>query len=263
MKNLDIKKLLVLILIIAIVGLIIFFVVRTFTKEKITDDEKEMAESKIVDYYAAMTYGFNTQYGGIDILYNSDSIVYDDLNPASVLTIATKYLSKTQTNENVSNNVIDILNQSGTYGNLDDASFYTGASIREAIKYLFGIDFENISADENYDFIYDFYYDKEYDTYIMKRNNVTDYSTANEYIDYSIIETTKEKDKIKTNLAIAYVFNDGTNTNYYQDRNGEKIIAENVTEFPKDKINDFDKYTFTLKKADNNNYVFESIEKVK
>lgn len=265
MKNLDVKKLLVLILIIALIGIIIFFVIKGLNKEKITEEEKELAETRIAEYYTSLTYGFNTQYSGIDVLYNADSIVFDDLSRASVLNIAATYASSTEYNNNISQNIVEKLKAKGTYGNIDEASLYLGSSIRKAIKDLFDVNIEDTSAADNYDYIYDYYYDKEYDIYISVRNDVTDYSTPNEYVDYSIIETVKEKDKIKSTVAIAYAYNDGTNTNYYKDRNGEKVVAENVTEFPKDKIDEFDKYVFTLKKAQDNdkNYVFESIEKVK
>lgn len=262
MKNLDIKKLLVFIVIVAAIALVVFFVVKKVKDSKPTEDETKIAEELIADYYSTMTAGFTTQYGGIDILYNADKITYEDLSYASILNVANKYASDKGYNTGITNSVIQKLNAMGTYGNLDSAAIFTGTDIRKAIKELFGKEVEDQNAANNYDFRYDFYYNAEYDVYIMKENDLKDYTTPNEYMDYTVVETTKEKDKLKTTIAIAYVYNDGTNTNYYKDRNGENVIAENVTEFPKDKVNEFDKYTFTLAKTEDNNYVFESIEKI-
>ena len=45
---------------------------------------------------------------------------------------------------------------------------------------------------------------------------------------------------------------------------GENIIAENVSEFPTNKIDELKKYEFTLSKAkDGKSYIFESAKKVK
>lgn len=260
MKNLDIKKLIVLVLIIAIIGLIVFFIVRGLSEDKIPDEDKKIIETKIDKYYSTITYGFNTQYSGIDILYNSDKIVYDDLTRANVLYIATKYVSNNNIENNITNTVIENIQKKTSYGDLSNATYYTGESIRKAIKELFGVNILDSAAKDNFDYIYDFQYDQEYDIYIMQRNKVQEYSTPNEYMDYSLISMKKDKDKVKVTIAIAYVYDDGTNINYYKDRNGENVVAENVTEFPEDKIDEFTKYTFTLNKVEED-YIFESIER--
>lgn len=262
MKNLDIKKLLVFIVIIVAIACLVFFIVKKVNDSKPTEEETKIAEELIANYYSTMTAGFNTQYGGIDVLYNTDKITYEDLSFASVLTVATKYAMDKGYNTGITNSVTEKLKALGTYGNLENAAVFSGSDIRKAIKELFGQDIEDTSAANNYDFRYDFYYNAEYDVYIMKENDIKDYTTPNEYMDYTVIETKKDNDKLITTIAIAYVYNDGTNTNYYKDRSGENVVAENVTEFPKDKTNEFDKYTFTLSKTEDNNYRFESIEKV-
>jgi hypothetical protein len=83
-------------------------------------------------------------------------------------------------------------------------------------------------------------------------------------LDYSIIETTSKKDKIIITTAIAYVQKEENKKTYASDMSGENVVAKDCTEFPTDKIDEFTKYEFTLKKStDGKNYVFESVKKVK
>ena len=45
---------------------------------------------------------------------------------------------------------------------------------------------------------------------------------------------------------------------------GEKVVAKDCIEFPSEKIDEFQKYEFTLTKTkDGKNYIFESVKKVK
>ena len=66
------------------------------------------------------------------------------------------------------------------------------------------------------------------------------------------------------NSLLAYCKLNNETVDYAADRNGTKVIAQNVKEFPTAKIDQFDKFQFTLtKSADGKNYIFESVKKVK
>jgi len=247
MKKFDIKKLLVLILIIAVVAVIIFLVIKGSKATKPSESEATTSETLTMDYFASMTSGYNTLYDGIDVLYNNDSLKYEDLQTANILNVAAKYVSDQDSNAGVSSNIITKLKESTEYGNIDNASIFNGSEIRAAIKTLFGVDFEDQSAIDNIDFKYDIYYNSEFDLYIIQKaaNVLEDYASENEKVDYTLIETVKENNDLKTTIAVAYVYNDGTNNSYCKDKDCETIVVENAEEFPKDNINDFEHYTFT------------------
>lgn len=263
MKNLDLKKLLVFIGIIAVVALSIFLIIKSLGNNKPTEEETKDVESLSIDYYASLTAGYNTSYNGLDVLFATDKTTVDDLNYNCILNTAIKYATDKGIDLSVPSNVLTILGESGTYGNINDYVAYNGVGVRNAIKELFGITKTDTTILGNFDFLYDFYYVKKYDMYLVKRSKATDNSNSYQSIDYSIIETTKKKDKLSTTIAIAYVYNDGSAKIYAKDKLGENIVSEDSKEFPKDKIDEFDKFTITLKQSENDKYVFESIEKVK
>ena len=135
---------------------------------------------------------------------------------------------------------------------------------RKAITELFGdIKYVDSSANNNHNFIYDYIYDSNNDVYLVKRNNNDSQVNTNQGINYKLLSTKEKDEKVIVTIAIAYTYKDDSNTMYAKDSEGEKIIAENVEEFPEDKIDEFDKFEITLKKSSDNKYVFESIKKVK
>ena len=78
-----------------------------------------------------------------------------------------------------------------------------------------------------------------------------------------IIKTTTNNDKLNTELAVAYVY--FYNNKYYFTKdanNKEKVYESDKLELQEDKLNEFEHFTITLKKV-NDDYVFEKISKNK
>ena len=113
-------------------------------------------------------------------------------------------------------------------------------------------------------FNYDYYYLEQYDVFMKVKNQTVDLTSDKSSMDFKIIETKKEKDTLVTTVAVAYVYYNGTDYKYAQDKNGSNIIVSGVKEyeFPEDKDDEFNKYIFRTKKVDDK-YILDSIEKVK
>ena len=263
MKNIDVKKLLVFIGIIVVIALLIFFIVKGTGKKKPTEEETKLAENLVTEYYKNLTLGYATQYYGVELLFEHDKVTLDDLQKKEILNTAIKYASDKGFDTAVSNFVLETLEQNGVYSNIKNYSVYKAESIRKAIKELFGQEIELTNEISTVGYLYDFYYNEEFDLVLTKRNDVVVPTDNSVFVDYSIIETTKEKDKLKTTIAIYYGQGIDSIYNYASDSNGENIIAEEVRELPTDKLNECDKYIFTLTKNNDGNYILESIEKVK
>ncbi len=264
MKNFDFKKLLVFILIIAALVALAFVLFKTVNKDKVTEENKQQAESSISTYYLNLTKGYSTTYGGLDVLYSYDKITYEDLKEQEIVNTAANYLSDHEINYTVSSDVMSQLKSSGKYGVLENYRIYSGESIRQAVKELFDSDtITSNAAPAN--FTLDILYDTNTDCYLITNNDVQNNEAAEASMDFSIVSTETKDGKLITTVAIAYVYDDNGNIMYMKDPDGENVIAENLEkkEFPKDKINDFDKYKFTLKQTKDKKYVFESVEKVK
>lgn len=264
MKNLDFKKLLVFIGIIAVIGLAIFFIIKLSNNSKATKEEKKTAENLSISYYANLTEGYSTLYGGLDVLFQSDETTFKDLSIAAVLNTAIKYAEYEGIDTSVSNTAIDLLEEEKKYKNLNDFTFYRGEAIRQAIKELFGdVEYVDQSAEGIENYIYDIIYEGTYDLYLVRRNETQDIASNKHGIDYTIIDTKSKDDKIITKIAIAYTYSNTNSKSYSKDKNGSKIIVKEAKEFPTDKAEEFDNFEITLKKTKENKYVFESIKKVK
>ena len=109
MKNLDFKKLLVLVGIIAVIGLAIFFIIKLTNNSKATKEEKKTAENLSISYYANLTEGYATLYGGLDVLFQEDETTFQDLSIATILNTAIKYAEYEGIDTSVSNTAIDLL----------------------------------------------------------------------------------------------------------------------------------------------------------
>ena len=264
MKNIDFKKLLVFIIIIAIVIFLIFFGFKTISKDsKIPTEEQDKINNVMEEYFTKLTEGFVSTYNGVDILYTNDKTTVDTLEPNSMLNTAIKYASENDLDINVSIKDLEAIEATGEYGDIKDYTAYNGAGIREAIKRLFGKDIDSISVISDYDFLYDFYYVDGYDIYLMKRNDVYDMTSNLQNIEYKIVETKKDKGKVETTIAVAYTYKKGDKTIYYSDNVGSKEVSSASNGFPEDKIKDLDKYKFTMTMDSTGNYIFQSVEKVK
>lgn len=263
MKNLDFKKLLVLLLIIAAAVAVVFLIFKVVSKDSLNDEEKKKIEEKVSSYYTNLTDGYTTVYGGTDMLFQKESTTFADLETASVIYTAIKYAENNEIDTSVKTMYLDSIKAEGKYGDLSDYSAYSGTGVREAIKALFGeVNYTDTSSTDNHNFKYDYVYISKYDLYLMKKSNALEIENSKQHVEKHVIKTEEKEDKIVTTVAIAYVYDDGTTIKYASDKNGENIIVEDVKEFPTDFIDKFDKFEITLTKKDNN-YIFESIKKVK
>ncbi len=264
MKKFDAKKLLVFIIIIVILVALGFVILKFVNKDKVSETDKQTVEANVTNYYLNLSKGYSTVYDGLDVLYSYDKTTFEDLSEQEIIYTAINYLNESDINYTISADYMYGLKNSKAYSNIDDYHIYSGESVRQAVKELFGVDtFQDTATPVN--FMYDIFYDENYDCYLLKRNNVEDNKMDGASMDYSIISTENQDGKLVTTVAIAYVYNDGENIMYMKDPEGTQVVAENLEkkEFPTDKIDEFDKYKFTLKQTQDKKYVFESVEKVK
>ncbi len=263
MKNVDVKKLLVFILIIVAIGIIGFVAFKSLGKDKISDEEKEIIENLGFNYYVNMSRDYSSFYGGLDYLFSKDKVTYDDLDTGAILNTALTYAQDNNLNLTIQSGYMDGLEDENLYGDLDNYGIYNAQGIRDAIKELFGVEWDNKSSINTLNFMYDFYYDGLFDLYLVMRNDVMDYTDSNRSMNYKIIETTKKDNKLLTTFALGYIYGDGNTMSIAKDPSGEEIVVENTSsvELPDDKLDSFNKYTLTLKQTDDKKYVFESIEK--
>lgn len=266
MKNLDVKKLLVLIIIIAIIVVVLVFGFKLFDKSKLSEEETTTIEGLVIDYYANMTRGYSTYYGGLERLYGYDKLTKEELDPEILIYTATTYIEDKNIDAGIDGTVMATLSQ--TYSNITEAAIYRGSVVRDTIKELFDIDFTNTDVDGNLlpvKFIYDIIHDTNNDVYIIRRNSVENYRNNAFSIDYKTISTEKNGDKVTVTIAIGYIYQ-GSNGIIIDDTDdiSEPYIVEGAEtkKLPADKIDSFTKYKFTLKE-NNGKYTFESIEKVK
>ena len=264
MKKFDVKKLLVFILIIAVLVVIAVLAIKTVKKDKVKPEEQKAAEEIVTTYFQNISRGYSTIYGGLDVLYSHDKVTSEDLNEQEIVLTATSYLDDHDVIYTIGAEAMEGLEKSKLYGNLNLYSIYSGSSVRQTIKDLFGIEQINaVPSSSNY--LYDIYYDNTYDCYLIKRNDAEDLRDENASMDYSIISTESKDGKLEVVVAVAYVYNDEGNITYMKDPNGKQVVVDKLEkkEFPKDKIDEFDKYKFTLKVTEDNKYTFESMEKLK
>lgn len=264
MKNVDFKKLFILLGIVAVIAVVIILIVNLSGKNKLTEEETKQIEDVSINYYANLTEGYTTVYGGLDILYQRDDVTFSSLEDVEIINTAIKYASNTGLDTSVSDAKLKALETTKKYGKISDYSVYNGESIRTAITALFGdVKYADVSANNNYNYIYDYYYDSSNDVYLVKRNDVQSQTDTAQSIDYQLISTTAKDDKAVVTFAIAYTYTSDSTTIYAKDPEGETIVSENASEFPEDKIDEFDKYEITLTKTSDGKYVFESMKKVK
>lgn len=267
MKNIDFKKLLVFLGIIVAIGLVIFLVTRIGNKEKkTTEEETKILEEIGLQYIAKLTQGYITDYNGIDLLYNNDNVEYKDLSDASILNMAMSYVVKKDLDNSVPTSSLELMAKD--YPNsISEYSAYKGESVRKAIKELFGVDYENKEVIGELGFGYNIFYNSDFDIYLKGTND--QYKTPNydSTVKFYVTKTSKIKkkkeEKLKMEFVVAYTRqNDAARIDYAKDPNGVTIVAtiNKEEDFPKDKANEFTKYSITLKKVDGN-YVFESLKK--
>lgn len=259
MKNLDVKKLVILIIIVAIViGALILIVNKTTNNEKKANkEETEVANEISLDYITRLTLGTGSSYNGIDLLFQKDKVTYDDLNTGNILTVAYEYATNNLETGIPSLTIQQLQNENI---NIDEYTILTGDVVKQAIKEVFGVDFEHKSYNMNINYSYTYMYLPEYNVYLRKYTKLN-YDTGNYHIDYKTVNTTKKGNKILNEIAVAYIYQNNSTYYYTKDSaNNEVIYESDKQELKEDQLKKFEHYIITLKNVDNK-YVFESIEK--
>ena len=267
MDKVESKKILAIGLLIVIIVAALFMIFKLGNKgnNKSSKEQITEAEEKAISYFASLKSGYATDYNGIELLYDEDKITYDDLSVENILNTASRY-AVDNLDVGVPSNTIEQLSLRGI--TQDKYTIYNAKAIREAIKKLFGIDWDNKSTNGELNFIYDYIYEKDYDVYLKRANNNKNnsYDSSSYSVDYKIVDSNKSgKDELKVTIAIAYVYEDGNELIYYSDKeNSNEVYTKNIDEasIDDDKLDDFKKYVITLKKV-NDTYTFKSIEKNK
>lgn len=262
MKNLDSKKIALLVIIILAIALVVFFVITKGSKKN-KENEASKEETTIAEnatkYFTKLTYGHGTAYKGLDIIFNKDSVTYKDLSVGNILTVAYDYAIDNY-NSSVSNLLVKDLKANGY--DTDNMEIISGENIRNAIKKLFGVDFtdQDFNAEVNYK--YKYYYNSEHDVYLRSTQD-TIINSDDSMLTYKIIKTTSKNDKLFTEIAVIYIYKYNGKYYYTKDaQNKEKVYESDKLEPKEDKLNEFNHFTITLKK-DKDNYIFEKIEKNK
>ncbi len=261
MKNIDFKKLLVFIVIIAVAILVIFGTTKIFKGiGKPSKSVQEKIENQIMDYFSLATIGRSSVYSGIDLLYDKDEVKVEDLDKGSLIELAILYAEK---------NEKEIIADNDAAANLSkmiktDATGYKGEELRNIVKELFDVELPKESIIAGVDYLYNYYYAEEQDTYIKTNADTYDLSSDGSSMDFYVVETRKKGKNFVSEVAVAYVYNTGSSYAYAKDKNGTTIVEQDLKdkEFPKKKVNEFNKYEFTTKKV-NGNYVLVSVKKVK
>lgn len=265
MKNVDIKKLFVFILIIVILILIALGLGKLVGKGSTPSEEvRKEVENLTTNYFTTMTYGYMTEFDGVDVLYREDKTTYKDLNAAAVVNLAIQYAQDNKIDLSV--NEFELKKIESTYK--EKAPAYRATGVKQAVKELFGEDLEYINAEGFLEYKYNFIYDPDTDTFVQFENSYYDKNIRDESINVKtkIVETTKKGDKILVTLIVAYVLTSEDNTYYYYSEasgSDASLVGDTTSkDFLKDKDDEFTHYTMTLKK-NSNGYQFESIEKNK
>ena len=270
MKKINVKKVgTVTAIIVAIILLALgAFLIAKSIKDNSTDDKTlEKYENRVVNYYMNLSAGLNTEYSGLEALYASDETTLENINNRQMINAAINYLNREGKLTSVDYATLEMLYKE-SYPKIVTSTIYSAENIRAAIKELFGLEnFANptIEADETYTTSFIYLYEE--DLYLVCQEQIESFNDTNKKMDYSVIETTSKNNKIITTISIAYCYIENDKISYASDRFGNNIVTTieyEDSEFPKDKIDEFDKYEFTLSKTkDGKNYVFESVKKVK
>lgn len=262
MEKLDKKTIVGLIIaaIIVVVGIICLALFNSKGKPA-SEEELTAANNAYKEYVFSMTYGYGTKYDGIDKLYEKDETTYDTLHRNVILNAATRYatdhleIAITKEKENALKT---------QYGYTNNYVAYNGNAIKEAVKILYGKEWEHGSGLNDNLFGYDFNYIATLDVYVRTKSTSYYNSDGSYSLDYKTIKAVRKKDKVILTVAIAYAYkyedkfvytSDSTSTNtIYEVSKDELGIKE-------DSIDKFPKYEITFAVDSENNYIFESIKK--
>lgn len=264
MKKFEFKKIGIILAIIIVLVAAIFLIAKLFKGGSVDNKTIEQYEDATIKYYLNLTAGLNTPYGGLEALYATDETKLEDLSERQLINTAISYLQLEGKITPIDMGTLR-LKYSEKYPYLTKSTIYSAEDIKKAIATLFGIEnFAKPTIKSDSTFLTTFEYLSEEDLYLVYMDQANSLVDENYSLDYSIVETESKKDKIITTVAIAYRYKNDESYIYASDRNGAKVVSEKASEFPKDEIDKFDKYAFTLTKSkDGKNFIFESVKKVK
>lgn len=261
MKNIDFKKLFVLVILIVVAVLVIIGTTKLFKGiGKPNESVQEKIEEQITNYFAKSTIGHSSVYNGLDLLYDEDSVKVEDMDLGSLIEIAIIYANKNDKNIIADNTAAESLKKMIKI----ETTGYKGEELRKIVKELFDVELpkDSIMAEANY--LYNYYYAEEEDTYIKAAADTYDLSVEGSTMDFYVVETKKKGKNFVSTVAVAYVYYNGNSYIYASDKNGSNIVEKDLGAlvFPEKKVDEFTKYIFTTKKVDGN-YVLVSVEKDK
>ena len=258
------KKIGIILAIIVVLVAAIFLIAKLFKGESVDNKTIEQYEDATIKYYLNLTAGLNTPYGGLEALYAADETKLEDLSERQLINTAISYLQYEGIVTAVDMGTLTLRYES-KYPYVGKSTIYSAEEIKKAINTLFGIEnFAKPTIKSDSIFLTTFEYLAEEDLYLVYQDQPGTNVNEKQSLDYAIVETESKKDKIITTVAIAYRYQNEDGYIYASDRSGEKIVAKDISEFPKDEIDKFDKYAFTLTKSkDGKNFIFENVKKVK
>ncbi len=252
-------KILVLIIILALLGGIIYFLVtKDGTRTPKTD--KEIVTENTLRYFNSLSEGYDTEYNGKDRLFAQDEFTKGDLNVGMKLTTAFNYVL--DPTNGMDNNITPQEYADANLGN-DEVLLVKGKNVRDAIKILFGEEFEN-QGYENTNFKYTYYYLNTIDLYA--RAEKTNLTNINCRVLTKIMSTKKSDSTITTTLVVGYGIKNNNEYEIYSDATRKDLVKKvkrfDLEDLDEKELNKLSKYKITTKE-NNDNYTFEKIEAVK
>ena len=252
------KILLIIVIIAAIVGITLLF--KNKGGKTASEEETKIAE-ELTQTVLDLKTGYNIKFNGKELLYEKDKLTYDDLSRGNILYTASNYVIDHNLANSVPTNILTAIEEKYNYS-MNKYTAFRGEAIREAIKEFFGKEYKNQSAIDEANFGYNFIYIEEYDLYLKGRNESYVLPDGTAFIKTKAIKTTKEKDSLVTEIAVAYVEKVNDVYQYNKDLLGKNTIyeAKSIEDIDSDKEKEFEHYLVTFTK-DGDNYIFESIAK--
>ncbi len=254
-------KFLIFIILLALLGGAIYLIVQKNNTGSKTKKEKIETISSI-QHFVNLTEGYDSKYNGIDRLFQEESATKDDLHNGILLTAAYRYILDPK--NNIDSNITPIEYAELEEGvDISNATVLKGKQVRDAIKILFGIEFEN-DGYTNKNFKYAYSYDPVTDMYIRKES--TNSADAAYSILPIVVSNKKNGSTIVSKVAIAYVIRKDKEFNIYSDSENTNLIKTveiiDINDFTEKELDQMAKFNITSQDI-NKNYTFEKIEAVK
>lgn len=226
---------LIIIGLLLIAGLIflIFFLVNKGNEDKYQESYNKI-ESSLKENLFYLTFGYDTDYTGIDKLFDKKKLNFKDLEDQNKVSYIVNILSKNEELENVSGEIYVALAEKLEQKN--DYILITGETVKNKMKEYFNIDWKHKSIEAKDGFIYDIEYVEDNDVYIISTNdNYAKFSENLQSQKYSIdiypVQSKSTSKGVKTTIAIAYIEyvpndNGEVTIKYYRDKERQKLITE-------------------------------------